>query len=933
MTDEQGKAHYDLEGERGTVQRIAPHLQSRATICTGVRFPVALAFNANGDLFCTDQEGATWLPNGNPLDELLHIVPKRHYGFPPRHPRHNPEVIDEPSVFDYGPQHQSTCGMFFNDAPAGQPIFGPESWRGDAIICGQSRGKLYRTKLAETAAGYVASTQLIARLQMLTIDACLAPNGDIIVACHSGPPDWGTGPTGTGKLFRISWDQPPQPTVVATWAEGEREVRIALDRPIDPAWLKDALAEVRIEFGASVRAGDALENLKPPYAVVQGQTLQPRHTLAVHALSVTSDLRTLILNTEPMQEDVHYAVAIPLAVAQPNNTQSDNTPHQDALECLPRMDVDYDLRGVWAQWTPADRSQSPLSCWLPHANWEVATQWMQGSSQHARFFAAVRGGDGELRISTKINIRDILRPAVQVGAELDYQWPEELVYVQIDGADQVEVVDRMLEAPQPVTSDVQQRHTMLVSAIDDAWLSLNIGLRVAAGETPKLALNLWTNEDDRPRAIPAHRFGLPWLNTADTKTDAKSAHEATAIAEIDGGNWGKGRRVFHSQAAGCFKCHAMQGDGAKLGPDLSNLRFRDYASVMRDIEHPSFAINPDYVGHLILMKDGRVLTGVLRSKDGATVIGNQLGEETVLDTERIESMKPVDLSIMPTGTLDLLDIDQRRDLMTFLLTAPPHMPLDAPLPAPRLRTASEVAAKLQGSQPLPAELKPLKIVLVAGTKDHGPGEHDYPAWLVQWGQLMSAAPAVDVDVAWDFPDNDQLAKADMLVFFQKGTWNDTRQTQMDAYFERGGGAVYVHWAVNGDERVADFSKRIGLASQSRGAGYRHGPLQLQIHSTDHPIVRNFESLDLYDESYWRLTGDPQRVTLLGTSREEGEPRPQLWTYEQGSGRVFVSIPGHYNWTFDDPLFRIILLRGMAWTAHQPIDRFNELVPLGARMSQ
>ena len=26
-----------------------------------------------GDLFCTDQEGATWLPNGNPFDELLHI--------------------------------------------------------------------------------------------------------------------------------------------------------------------------------------------------------------------------------------------------------------------------------------------------------------------------------------------------------------------------------------------------------------------------------------------------------------------------------------------------------------------------------------------------------------------------------------------------------------------------------------------------------------------------------------------------------------------------------------------------------------------------------------------------------------------------------------------------------------------------------------------
>src|SRR5258708_9735557 len=39
-------------------------------------FPYTTLFRSNrkGDLFCTDQEGATWLPNGNPLDELLHLV-------------------------------------------------------------------------------------------------------------------------------------------------------------------------------------------------------------------------------------------------------------------------------------------------------------------------------------------------------------------------------------------------------------------------------------------------------------------------------------------------------------------------------------------------------------------------------------------------------------------------------------------------------------------------------------------------------------------------------------------------------------------------------------------------------------------------------------------------------------------------------------------
>ena len=88
-----------------------PDFKTREVIATGIRFPVGMRFNRRGDLFASDQEGATWLPNGNPLDELLHIQKGRHYGFPPRHPKHLPNVIDEPSVFDYGPQHQSTCGI------------------------------------------------------------------------------------------------------------------------------------------------------------------------------------------------------------------------------------------------------------------------------------------------------------------------------------------------------------------------------------------------------------------------------------------------------------------------------------------------------------------------------------------------------------------------------------------------------------------------------------------------------------------------------------------------------------------------------------------------------------------------------------------------------------------------------------------------------
>jgi len=200
-----GNARNDLSSERGAILRIAPDFKSRERLCTGVRWPIGLRFNAHGDLFCTDQEGATWLPNGNPFDELLHIERGKHYGFPPRHPQHLPGVIDEPSVYDYGPQHQSTCGFRFNEGVNGGPHFGPDFWKGDALVTGESRGKIYRTKLVKTPAGYVAHNSIIACANQLAVDVTVSPRGDLLLATHSGDEYWGTGPEDMRRIFIIQY--------------------------------------------------------------------------------------------------------------------------------------------------------------------------------------------------------------------------------------------------------------------------------------------------------------------------------------------------------------------------------------------------------------------------------------------------------------------------------------------------------------------------------------------------------------------------------------------------------------------------------------------------------------------------------------------------------------------------------------------------------
>ena len=135
----------------------------------------------------------------------------------------------------------------------------------------------------------------------------------------------------------------------------------------------------------------------------------------------------------------------------------------------------------------------------------------------------------------------------------------------------------------------------------------------------------------------------------------------------------------------------------------------------------------------------------------------------------------------------------------------------------------------------------------------------------------------------------------------------------------------------GREHAARTAAGLGLA-WGAGSKFRHGELDL-IFDGKHPIARNLSRVHLHDESYWNLKGNPANITLLASGEEENAMQPLMWCKEQDKGRVFVSIPGHYSWTFDDPLFRIVLLRGVAWSAHEPVDRFNNLVPLGASLNE
>ena len=944
LLDENGRSHFDLKSERGTIQRIAPDLSERTTVCTGVRFIIGMDFNDDRELIVTDQEGATWLPNGNPYDELLLIRPGRHYGFPPRHPKHLPQVFDEPSLFDYGPQHQSTCGLAFNrpHAPGG-PIFGPESWRGDVFVCGESRGKLYRTQLTKDANGeLVAANQIIGCLGMLTVDCCISPRGDLLVACHSGGPDWGTGPTGEGKIFAIRYSEGNVALPVSVWAAGPQEVHVAFDRALDPGHLQALAPRTMITYGEYVAAADRFESIRPGYAVTELQQSKPRYRLPVHSVSVTPDRRTLILSTATHPAAVQYALTLP---GLGRETLADVP---GTLPQHPEVDLAYALTGVRATWTPHDPNVAGWTGWLPHLDLGLAQTVTRGDLELDRLWKAIEQ-PGTLIIETQFDLRGLFSPAVQPGSTLDYESAEDrwiqdpALHMEVPMEAVVDVAGGRIDVSAQPDSQTQ-RYTVHLDRESPDPVSVSIQIPTG-GARPSVGVS-WsaTFGDGRSRSGPLalHRFVLPWV-----RLDAVDPAPASprVIPELAGGSWGRGRRIFLSETAGCAKCHVAHGTGGEIGPDLSNLIHRDYASVHRDLTQPSFAINPDYITYVAALRDGRVLTGAIRTERDQLLIGDKEGKVIRVHRDDVERLQPSSLSVMPEKLSEKLEPQQMRDLLTFLLQSPPRMPHDSPLPEPPPRTRDEVSTILAGSEPefsfaasAPSAPNPqppqlLRILLVAGAKDHGPGEHDYPAWLTAWSQLLEAAEAVAVTTAMEWPTEEQLQAADTIAFFQKGSWNAERAAAIDTHLAKGGGLVYIHWAVEGGPQAPAFAQRIGLASHAAQLKYRHGPLELGFETgRGHPIARNFDRVHFHDESYWLMQGDPSRIRVIGTGMEDGAPRPLFWTYEPSAGRVFVSIPGHYSWTFDDPLFRILLLRGLAWSARESVDRFNDLSVLGVTLA-
>lgn len=400
---------------------------------------------------------------------------------------------------------------------------------------------------------------------------------------------------------------------------------------------------------------------------------QPRSVLPVLAVNLTADRRSLVLATGPHAATVGYAAIFP--AAGPASASADTLPQ------LPSVELSYDLSGIEAQWQAAD-GKSDWQGWLPHLDFVAARGLLTGTAESQRL-AEISTQPGTLTLRTQLDLSHMLRPVVQPGSKLDVELPpEDVMVVLTSSAPFTAKVGSNEHRSQPAAGGKHQLE-WTTAAASDAWIPVEISSSTGGGDRT-LSASWHTAEDPQPRPFPQRRFLLPWAR----RSEDSSSPAAAPRAELAGGDWHRGRELFYSEQAQCGKCHTAGGRGGWIGPDLSNLVHRDYASVLRDIAQPSFAINPDQQAYNLLLDDGRVLTGMVKPSGEVLKVGDSKGVEVEVPRASVEQMTPATLSIMPEGLPKAIGAEGMRDLLTFLLTAEPSDLQPAPIEhAGRLRHA------------------------------------------------------------------------------------------------------------------------------------------------------------------------------------------------------------------------------------------------------
>lgn len=134
------------------------------------------------------------------------------------------------------------------------------------------------------------------------------------------------------------------------------------------------------------------------------------------------------------------------------------------------------------------------------------------------------------------------------------------------------------------------------------------------------------------------------------------------------GNPEHGKALFYG-AAGCSKCHMVEGKGGRLGPDLTGIAgSRSLGSLEESVREPSKQIAPGYQTVTVVTADGKDAKGCLMNEDRFSAQVMDTSEKILLlDKDTLRSFQKSPVSLMPPYTASALSNKDLYDILGYLL--------------------------------------------------------------------------------------------------------------------------------------------------------------------------------------------------------------------------------------------------------------------------
>ncbi len=200
---------------------------------------------------------------------------------------------------------------------------------------------------------------------------------------------------------------------------------------------------------------------------------------------------------------------------------------------------------------------------------------------------------------------------------------------------------------------------------------------VAAGAVPKadltadLVRQLRGLKDDGLRAELTKLWGVMQETSPDMEAEIARVKKVYWAGGSTPGDASRGRAVFNQV---CAQCHRLFDTGGNVGPDITGANRGDLDYLLQNILFPNAVIPNEYRASTVETKDGRVVMGVVKSKDAAAYTVQTATELVTIPLAEVEKVEVSEQSMMPEGMLAQLPETQMRDLL-YYLSRPGQVPL------------------------------------------------------------------------------------------------------------------------------------------------------------------------------------------------------------------------------------------------------------------